>query len=924
MDVDDRFCQPQQENVVDFNKLVSHKVGRGSAVMKTIAQKISILALAVTAALATSGCSFDYFRSPSSDYAQPGDLSQDVESLPDPSEFKRTNSDRVVINNVDAMRRTESPERLLMQAGEYFDQKRYHDSARLYKKYLATPAAGAASPDILATAHYRIGFVADKKTQYQEAILEYRQALQIAPFNNDYLFAYARACYEANDFATAETQFAQLESRAPGYPEARYYYGLTLLESANRSRALQPLIETKGELEAYRLLADKHYAKGELQFAVQAESQMNQIAAKFGLNAPELPHKAKAAQAFATSTPALGSTLANVPPLNVDQGNAATPPSVQTSVVETQSSTVSSPLATSNVQRSAPIDSSNETQISSNTQQGIDSQRIESAQAAPLVANANPAQVQTELQETFSQVARSVQETPPNVVKTVPTPQNAPSRSFVPPVAPPSVQQQAEVFANSQPVPAAQAQANVQNAQDAQIQNAPNTTVNIPLNPAQNQFAANVQNAQDAQIQNAANTPADVPQNLAPLATTTSGTYAESFENEEDDDSWEEDEFAFACSGQPSEPIPTASLIASEGTRATPPLEGFLAEEAVGEYQESETYEDVDSLTSDSLRSIPSETFAQLESVLDEKPENLSIQEDASELAQTVVPAPPESPNALEIATTLPDSEEGEINADSLAVYDLYNADDYNADDAEFESSESNESFIDFRPGSTMNASLVTIPEREIAVENAASVEKDAEFSNKTFISDYNVPQFPQTRPYAQDAENVELYEPVRRVYSVKDLERLVNDWALFELNLITYLTTTNKEEAIVQKQDVAPPLIARSVSPTVPPQGYNSPEEFFRSTPPMGEPLIQHTPQTNDGFVRQTPTTNVPLVPNSLENEGRLDERTSEISHLKLNPKRNSTPEERLQAARAAGAEVVELTPEQYRQAITFGTSRR
>ncbi|MGN0911230.1 MAG: tetratricopeptide repeat protein, partial [Thermoguttaceae bacterium] len=243
---------------------------------------------------AITGCSS--FHSPSADFVKPGELCTDVSDLPDPNEPPKKNSDDV--RNAVAQygyggRREESPERLLLQADSYFEQKRYHDSGRLYQKYLATSAASTASPELLATIHYRIGYVANKKTFYSEAKAEYAKALQLSPNNNEYLFSYAKACYDAQDYQEADQQFAALISRAPNFPQGQYYYGLTLLEGSNRANAIQPLATEVGVVQANALLADKYYKIGELQLASQQEAQMIQLAAQSAQPIPRLPHKEK-------------------------------------------------------------------------------------------------------------------------------------------------------------------------------------------------------------------------------------------------------------------------------------------------------------------------------------------------------------------------------------------------------------------------------------------------------------------------------------------------------------------------------------------------------------------------------------------------------------------------------------------------------
>ena len=260
--------------------------------MKTTMQSAKLLALILMGTTAMAGCSS--FKSPSAEYVQPGELCTDVSDLPDPNAPPKSQSDPLAtLANQYGIggRRDESPERLLMQADSYFEQKRYHDSARLYKKYLTLADLSTASPELLGLIHYRIGYVAAKKTFHSEAKREFIQALQFAPLENEYLFAYAKACYDAGEYQEADKQFTALLARAPGYPEANRYYGMTLLEGSNRASAIQPLTTAVGALEAYRLLADKYYEVGELELAAQTESLAIQIAAQTAQPVPNFPHK---------------------------------------------------------------------------------------------------------------------------------------------------------------------------------------------------------------------------------------------------------------------------------------------------------------------------------------------------------------------------------------------------------------------------------------------------------------------------------------------------------------------------------------------------------------------------------------------------------------------------------------------------------
>ena len=255
-------------------------------------QKARLLTLILVGATAIAGCSS--FKSPSAEYVKPGELCTDVSDLPDPNAPPKSQSDALTtLANQYGIggRREESPERLLMQADSYFEQKRYHDSARLYKKYLALADVSTASPELLGVIHYRIGYVAGKKTFYSEAKGEFAQALQFAPLNNEYLFAYAKASYDAGDYQEADRQFTTLLARVPNYPEANRYYGLTLLEGSNRANAIQPLTIAVGALEAHRLLADKYYEVGELELAAQTESLAIQLAAQSAQPVPKFPHK---------------------------------------------------------------------------------------------------------------------------------------------------------------------------------------------------------------------------------------------------------------------------------------------------------------------------------------------------------------------------------------------------------------------------------------------------------------------------------------------------------------------------------------------------------------------------------------------------------------------------------------------------------
>ncbi len=260
--------------------------------MKSTVLHTALLATILVGTSAMIGCS-SFNLSGSSDYVGPDGLSRDVSNLPNPnappSEPKNASP-----QYGRGRRAPESPEKLLFQANAFYEQKRYHDSERLYKKYLATPESQTAPADVLATIHYRLGCVARKKMFLPDAESEYKTACQFAPQNNDYLFSYAKVSYEAGDYKEADQGFVTLLNRNPDYPEAQRYYGLTLLESSNRTNALQPLTASVGELEANALLTDKYYESGELEQAFQSEKQTIQIAARLGRQIPSFPHKNKA------------------------------------------------------------------------------------------------------------------------------------------------------------------------------------------------------------------------------------------------------------------------------------------------------------------------------------------------------------------------------------------------------------------------------------------------------------------------------------------------------------------------------------------------------------------------------------------------------------------------------------------------------
>ena len=264
--------------------------------MQTFARKLNLIALALGAALTAPGCATDWFSSSSSDYVA-GELSQDVENLPDPNAPPTPPKRPAIVSPLGAAFK-ESPDRLLLQANAYFEQGKFHDSSRLYQKYLATPEAAAAPPTVLGQAHYRIAVVARKKMSFAEAKREFETALRYEPQNQLYRFELGKSAFDGADYATADAAFSALIAQNPNYPQAQYYYGLTLLEGTRRAEAIAPLTKAVGELEAAALLTDKYYALGESENAAAWEAQTTQIAARLGRPVPALPNK----PAFASTT----------------------------------------------------------------------------------------------------------------------------------------------------------------------------------------------------------------------------------------------------------------------------------------------------------------------------------------------------------------------------------------------------------------------------------------------------------------------------------------------------------------------------------------------------------------------------------------------------------------------------------------------
>ena len=301
--------------------------------MQTFARKLNLIALALGAALTAPGCATDWFSSSSSDYVA-GELSQDVENLPDPNAPPAPPKRSTIVSPLGAPFK-ESPDRLLLQANAYFEQGKFHDSARLYQKYLATPDAATAPPTVLGQAHYRIAVVARKKMSFAEAKREFETALRYEPQNQQYRFDLGKSAFDGADYATADAAFSALIAQNPNYPQAQYYYGLTLLEGTRRAEAIAPLTKAVGELEAAALLTDKYYALGEAENAAAWEAQTTQIAARLGRPVPAFPNKpafASTAQPQAPAQVALApqpQAPAQVAPVVQPQAPAQVAPVVQ-------------------------------------------------------------------------------------------------------------------------------------------------------------------------------------------------------------------------------------------------------------------------------------------------------------------------------------------------------------------------------------------------------------------------------------------------------------------------------------------------------------------------------------------------------------------------------------------------------------------
>ncbi|MBQ7813291.1 MAG: tetratricopeptide repeat protein, partial [Thermoguttaceae bacterium] len=343
--------------------------------MQTFARKLNLIALALGAALTAPGCATDWFSSSSSDYVA-GELSQDVENLPDPNAPPAPPKRSTIVSPLGAPFK-ESPDRLLLQANAYFEQGKFHDSARLYQKYLATPDAATAPPTVLGQAHYRIAVVARKKMSFAEAKREFETALRYEPQNQQYRFDLGKSAFDGADYATADAAFSALIAQNPNYPQAQYYYGLTLLEGTRRAEAIAPLTKAVGELEAAALLTDKYYALGEAENAAAWEAQTTQIAARLGRPVPAFPNKPAFASSVQPQTPA------QTAPVAQPQNPAQTAPTTQPQT-PAQIAPVAQPQATP---QTAPV-----AQPQNPAQTAPVVQPQATPQTAPVAQPQNPAQ----------------------------------------------------------------------------------------------------------------------------------------------------------------------------------------------------------------------------------------------------------------------------------------------------------------------------------------------------------------------------------------------------------------------------------------------------------------------------------------------------------------------------------------------------
>ncbi|MBP3558459.1 MAG: tetratricopeptide repeat protein, partial [Thermoguttaceae bacterium] len=344
--------------------------------MQTFARKLNLIALALGAALTAPGCATDWFSSSSSDYVA-GELSQDVENLPDPNAPPAPPKRSTLVSPLGAPFK-ESADRLLLQANAYFEQGKFHDSARLYQKYLATPEAATAPPTVLGQAHYRIAVVARKKMSFAEAKREFETALRYEPQNQQYRFDLGKSAFDGADYATADAAFSALIAQNPNYPQAQYYYGLTLLEGTRRAEAIAPLTKAVGELEASALLTDKYYSLGETENAAAWEAQTTQIAARLGRPVPAFPNK-----------PAFASTAQPQAPAQIAPTIQPQASTQVAQVAQTQAPAQIAPTA----QPQAPAQIAPTAQPQASAQIAPVAQPQASAQIAPVAQPQAPAQI---------------------------------------------------------------------------------------------------------------------------------------------------------------------------------------------------------------------------------------------------------------------------------------------------------------------------------------------------------------------------------------------------------------------------------------------------------------------------------------------------------------------------------------------------
>ena len=435
--------------------------------MQTFARKLNLIALALGAALTAPGCATDWFSSSSSDYVA-GELSQDVENLPDPNAPPAPPKRSTLVSPLGAPFK-ESADRLLLQANAYFEQGKFHDSARLYQKYLATPEAATAPPTVLGQAHYRIAVVARKKMSFAEAKREFETALRYEPQNQQYRFDLGKSAFDGADYATADAAFSALIAQNPNYPQAQYYYGLTLLEGTRRAEAIAPLTKAVGELEASALLTDKYYSLGETENAAAWEAQTTQIAARLGRPAPTFPNK-----------PAFASTAQPQAPAQIAPDAQPQAPAQIASVAQPQAPAQNAPVA----QPQAPAQIAPAAQPQAPAQIAPDAQPQAPAQIAPTAQPQVPAQIASVAQpQAPAQIAPTAQPQAPAqnapVAQTQAPAQIAPTTQtqipgqnvpVVQPSAPAQIAPTTQTQIPAQNAPVAQPQAPAQVAPDAQLQ----------------------------------------------------------------------------------------------------------------------------------------------------------------------------------------------------------------------------------------------------------------------------------------------------------------------------------------------------------------------------------------------------------------------------------------------------------------------